>query len=343
MAKPPAMLIRADASAAIGTGHVMRCLALAQAWQDAGGEATLVAAELPDSLAARLTANKISTLRIDATPGSSDDARRLIAHGSRLDPDWIVVDGDRFGCDFLQLVQESGSRVLLVDDYADRTAFPANIIVNPNFGAEPDVYRSKGFAAPALTGPRYALLRRQFQNPFLREVRERADRILITLGGSDPEGLTPQIATALAGCPDLQITVVGGGAYSNKTELADQLGSGTKLIFDSQEMPRLMMEADIAITIAGGTLWELLSLGCAVLSYARTAGGAYLVTCLAKQSMIVDMGEISHFDATKIVPAVREIAESIGMRQRMALQGQALVDGAGAKRVVEMLRQMGGR
>ncbi|MGC1371795.1 MAG: UDP-2,4-diacetamido-2,4,6-trideoxy-beta-L-altropyranose hydrolase [Candidatus Sulfotelmatobacter sp.] len=343
MAKQPATLIRADASVAIGTGHVMRCLALAQAWQDAGGEATLVAAELPDSLLARLTVNKVSILQIDATPGSSDDARSLISHASRLKPDWIVIDGDRFGGDFLQLIQESGPRVLLVDDYADRTAFPVDMIVNPNFGAEPDVYRSKGFAAPALSGPRHALLRREFQNPLPRKVRERGKRILVTLGGSDPENLTPQIATALAACPDLQITVVAGGAYSNKSELADKLGCGMKLVFDSQEMPRLMMEADIAITIAGGTLWELLSLGCAVLSYARTTGGAYLVTCLAKQSMLVDMGEISHFDAMKIVPAIREIAESISTRQRMALRGQELVDGAGAKRVVEMLREMGGR
>lgn len=336
------MLIRADASVAIGTGHVMRCLALAQAWQDAGGEATLVAAEVPDSLIERLIANKVSILRNDASPGSSDDARRLIAHVSQLKPDWTVIDGDRFGRDFLQLIQGSGSRVLLVDDYADRTAFPADIVVNPNFGAEPEVYRSKKFAAPALTGPRYALLRREFQNPLPRKVQGRGNRILVTLGGSDPENLTPRIATALAACPDLQITVVAGGAYSNRTELAGQLGSRMKLLFDSQEMPQLMMEADIAITIAGGTLWELLSLGCAVLSYARTAGGAYLVNCLAKQSMIVDMGDISRFDATKIVPAVREIAESMSMRQRMALQGQNLVDGAGAKRVVEMLREMDG-
>lgn len=333
------MLIRADASVAIGIGHVMRCLALAQAWQDAGGEATLVAAELPDSLLPRFAANKIPVLRIDVAPGTSDDARCLIAQASQLKPKWIVVDGDRFGCDFLQSIRDSGSRVLLIDDYADRPTFPADMIVNPNFGADSESYRNRGFAGAVLAGPRYALLRREFRQPYQRQVRPRGDRILVTLGGSDPENLTSQIARALATCFDLQVTIVAGGAYANKRQLIDEVGRRAKLVFDSQEMPQLMVEADIAISIDGGTLWELLSLGCGVLSYARTAGGAYLVTCLAKQAMIVDMGEISYFDSAKIVPAVRQIAESISTRQRMASQGQALVDGLGAKRVVEMLQQ----
>jgi UDP-2,4-diacetamido-2,4,6-trideoxy-beta-L-altropyranose hydrolase len=335
------MLIRADASVVIGTGHVMRCLALAQAWQDAGGEATLVAAELPDSLIPRLIANKITALRVDSAPGSAHDARCLIAHASQLKPDWIVVDGDCFGADFLRSIHNSGSRMLLIDDYGARPTFPADIILNPNFAADSEKYGIRGFDGAVLAGPRYALLRREFQQPFQRRVRPRGDKILLTLGGSDPENLTSQIARALATCSDFEITVVAGAAYANKTHLINELETRTKIVFDSQEMPQLMMEADMAITIAGGTLWELLSLGCAVLSYARTAGGAYLVTCLARQGMIVDMGELTHFDPAKIVSAVREIAQSFSTRRRMASQGQALVDARGANRVVEMLQKLG--
>lgn len=340
MAKQPKMLIRADASLAIGTGHAMRCLALAQAWQDSGGEAILVAAELPVSMLSRFSDNKITELRVEAVPGSPDDARCLISELSRINPDWMVIDGDRFRADYLRSIHASGSRVLLIDDYADRPSFSADMIVNPNFGADPERYRTRGFQAPVLAGSHYALLRREFQASRVREVRERGNRILVTLGGSDPEDLTSQIASALAACPDLDVTIVAGGAYANKDRLVSQAGPGTKLIFNSHNMHDLMMEADIAITIAGGTLWELLSLGCAVLSYARTPGGAYLATCLAQKGMIVDMGEISCFDPGKIVPVVREIENSISTRQHMASQGQTLVDGLGAKRVADMLRQL---
>jgi UDP-2,4-diacetamido-2,4,6-trideoxy-beta-L-altropyranose hydrolase len=341
MATRPSLLIRADASVAIGSGHVMRCIALAQAWQDAGGEATLAAAELPDSLTARLVANKISVLRVEVAPGSSGDASCLIGRASQLKPKWIVVDGDRFGWGFLQAIRDSGFRSLLIDDYADRPTFPPDMIVNPNFGVNPELYRNRGFEGAVLAGSRYALLRREFQEPFQRQVRQRGDRVLVTLGGSDPENLTSEIARALAACLDFQIMIVAGGAYPNKNHLINEVGTRAKLVFDSQEMRQLMMEADVAITIAGGTLWELLSVGCAVLSYARTAGGAYLVNCLANQGMIVDMGELSHFEPAKIVPAVRQLAESSSTRQRMATRGQALVDGLGAKRVVEMLKLSG--
>ncbi len=342
MAKQSKMLIRADASVAIGTGHLMRCLALAQAWQDAGGEVTLAAAELPDSLCARFEENKISVRRVGAAPGSPEDASCLLAYISQLEPEWVVIDGDRFNCNYLQSIHASGSCVLLIDDYADRPSFSADIILNPNFAANPERYHSRGFRATVLTGPRYALLRREFQHLLHRQVRERGNKVLVTLGGSDPEDLTSQIAGTLASCSDLEVTVVAGSAYANKNRLIAQAGSQTKLIFDSHNMKELMQQAEIAITVAGGTLWELLSLGCAVLSYARTAGGAYLVTCLARQGMIVDMGEVSRFDAGKIVPAVRGIADSTSTRQRMAPQGQALVDGLGATRVVEMLGQLSG-
>ncbi len=321
---------------------MMRCLALAQAWQDAGGEAALVAAELPDSIRGRFLDNRISVLPADSAPGSSNDAGSLIAHASGLEPDWIVIDGDRFGCDYLQSIHDSGSRVLLIDDYADRSSFAADMIVNPNFGADPETYRRHGFQGPMLAGPSYALLRREFQSPCKRQVRERGNKVLVTLGGSDPEDLTSQIARVLAACSDLEVTVVAGGAYANKSRLMAQTNSRTRLIFDSHNMQVLMKQADIAISVAGGTLWELLSQGCAVLSYARAAGGACLVTCLAQQGVIVDMGEISRFEAGKIVPAVRGIADSTSMRQRMASQGQALVDGLGAKRVVDLLRQLHG-
>src|SRR5208283_2387426 len=145
--KPGTLLIRADASPAIGTGHVMRCLALAQAWQEAGGAVSLAVVELPDGLSPRVTAEGVSVIRIRAAPGSPEDAAETVAEAHRLSADWVVIDGDRFDSDFLETVRGAGFRVLLIDDFANRKSFPADLIVNSDLDDDGEPYRKRGATA----------------------------------------------------------------------------------------------------------------------------------------------------------------------------------------------------
>jgi UDP-2,4-diacetamido-2,4,6-trideoxy-beta-L-altropyranose hydrolase len=340
--KPGALLIRADASLAIGTGHVMRCLALAQAWQDAGGSASLAAAELPDALSPRVTAEGVSLVRVNATPGGPDDAAETVAQGHRLKADWVVIDGDRFGSDFLAAVRAAGLRVLLIDDVAARESFPADLIVNPNFNEDGEPYRRRGSPARVLAGPTYTLLRREFrQASEKKEVCQTGNRILVTLGGSDPENLTPVIAETLARCPDLDVKVIAGAGYENAGSLRQMNANNLRVIFNAKNMAQIMQDCDQAIIALGGTLWELLSAGCAVSAYSRNPAQANLVRALCDREVVVDLGETSHFDPEKLVASVKDLAGSPAARERMTILGRALVDGMGAVRVVEAALQPG--
>src|ERR1700687_5984454 len=326
--KPSVLLIRADASFAIGTGHVMRCLALVQAWQDAGGTASLAAAELPDALLPRVTAERISLCPIHATPGSLDDAGETIALAQRLKANWVVIDGDRFGSDFLELVRGAGLRLMLIDDFANRESFPADLIVNPNFDEDGEPYRRRGSNARVLAGPTYTLLRREFrQASEKREIRQTGNRILVTLGGSDPEHLTPKIAETLARCSDFEVTVIAGAGYENAGELRKMNANNLRVVFNATNMAQIMQDCDQAVIALGGTLWELLSAGCAVLGYSRNSTQAGIVRALRDRGVVVDMGETRHFDQEKLVASVKELAASPDTRKRMADLGHTLVDG----------------
>ena len=314
----------------------MRCLALAQAWQDAGGTVSLAVAELPDALLPRVTAEGVSLSRVHATPGGPEDAGETIAQSHRLRADWVVIDGDRFGSDFLQTVRAAGFRVLLIDDFADRESFPADLIVNPNLDDDGEPYRKRGATARLLMGPSYVLLRREFrQGAEKREIRQTGDRILVTLGGSDPENLSPKIADALVHCSDLVVTVIAGAGYDKADELRKVNASNLRVVFNPPNIAQLMKDSDQAIIAAGGTLWELLSMGCAVLSYSRNIVQTRVVQALSHRGMVVDMGEIRHFDPAKLAVSVKELVDSRMARERMTNLGRTIVDGLGTTRVVE--------
>jgi len=322
----------------------MRCLALAEAWQDAGGTANLAVTELPDALSPRVTAEGVSLRSFDTTPGGPEDAAATVAHAQRLRADWVVIDGDRFGSDFLETVRTAGFRILLIDDFANRKSFAADLIVNPNLDDDREPYRKRGATARLLMGPSHILLRREFRQGIERRgTRQTGNRILVTLGGSDPENLTPKIADALAHCSDLEVTaIMGAGCDKAKVdELRKLKASNLRVVFNPPNMLQLMKDSDQAIIAAGGTLWELLAMGCAVLSYSRNIVQTSVVQTLSRRGVVMDMGETCHFDQAKLVASVKGLVDLRAAREHMTDLGCALVDGMGAARVVEAIQALG--
>jgi UDP-2,4-diacetamido-2,4,6-trideoxy-beta-L-altropyranose hydrolase len=334
------LLIRADASVAVGTGHVMRCLALAQAWQDSGGDAVFATAEIPPAIEHRLTGEGFSIARIPMPGGGSEDADATVNLAREHGAVWVVIDGDRFDGAFIQRVKSGGAGVLLIDDFAARESFPADLIVNPNLDATAEPYRKAGAVAPLLLGERYVMLRREFAAwRGERTFPERADKILVTLGGSDPENLTPKIAAALAQLPSCEITVIAGPGYPHLRELEQASAPNVRIVFDARNMRELMEQTDLAVIAGGGTLWELLYMGCAVLSYARNPVQSSVVEELAKKGVVRNLGATRDFDGSALVTAVEELRRSQKLREQMANNGRLVVDGKGATRVLQALRE----
>lgn len=329
------LLLRADASPEIGTGHVMRCLALAQAWQDAGGSATMACAELPPGLEARLAREQVAVQRIDAAPASEADANLTARLAANLSPAWIVVDGYRFAPDFLERMRATRRPVLSVDDMAHLERYPVDLVLNQNLGAHHELYRAKlAPAAGLLLGPRHSLLRREFRR--VRLAREpllaRPRRVLVTLGGSDPENHTAAILERLAKRPRaISVTVLAGAANVHVPLLqarAERLPFPCEVRVNVENVAELMAQADAAITAGGSTVWEL-----------------------AAMQLPALIGAISE-DQRAIGPALRHIPsfrawtiENL-LEQDLAAEIEALLgaprdfggfDAAGALRVVEQL------
>jgi UDP-2,4-diacetamido-2,4,6-trideoxy-beta-L-altropyranose hydrolase len=322
----------------------MRCLALAQAWQDSDGKAVLAMADPLPSVRERLLAEGIDVISVDAQPGSCDDARYVAELAGQRGAAWVVVDGYHFDADYQQELKAAQLQVLFVDDHGRAGHYAADLVLNQNANADESFYPNREPYTRLLLGSRYVMLRREFESwrPWRREIPEVGRKILITMGGSDPDNITLRAVEALtqANIEGLETTVVVGGSNPHVELLEHRISAGGRFVRlqrNAAHMPELMAWADLALIAAGGTLWELLFMGCPVLSYARDPAQDEIISELGWQGVVQNLGHPQKFDPVSLGAAIMELARSPERRSQMSAMGRERVDGRGAGRICEHL------
>jgi len=155
------LIIRTDASIQVDTGHFMHCLALAQAWKDAGGEVIFITACQSDGLLQRLREEEFDVRLLDRPYPDTADWESTSAILAAHPETWIVLDGYQSDEAFQQRVKGAGHRLLVMDDVAHLNHYHADIVLNQNLHAE-QLHYSCEPCANLLLGARYVLLRREF-------------------------------------------------------------------------------------------------------------------------------------------------------------------------------------
>jgi UDP-2,4-diacetamido-2,4,6-trideoxy-beta-L-altropyranose hydrolase len=341
------LLIRADANAEIGAGHVMRCVALAQAWQKAGGRA-IFALTAGAGLEGRIRSEGSDFETIHATPGTREDAAHTAQLCASLRADWLVVDGYHFPAEYRRSVRTLPARLLLFDDDAHGEARDCDLALNP----DPDaVLRAPAECkAVQLRGPQYALLRREFLD--FRSERpsapETARRILITLGGGDSHNVTQQVFDALERLSDLDldVTVIVGSSYPYAEQLQAALRTSplkAKLLQNVDNMPALMSRADLAISAGGGTCYELAFMQVPMFLITMAKNHEAAVEALASAGVAFNAGWFSSLNREGLAGLLRKVVVDRELRAGLVKNAAGLVDGNGANRVVEAMNAISRR
>jgi UDP-2,4-diacetamido-2,4,6-trideoxy-beta-L-altropyranose hydrolase len=322
----------------------MRCLALAQAWQDFGGDAVFAVAEALPAIAERLRAERMQVRRIASVPGSAQDAAEVTRIAAEQHASWVVVDGYQFDASYQSSLKQAGLKVLVVDDMGECEHYCADLVMNQNTHACEDMYVRREPHTRLLLGPRYAMLRREFNSwrEWQREIPPAGRKVLVTMGGSDPDNVTSLVMAALheIGVEGVTATVVAGAGNPHFAALertARNSGGTLRLVRNVDNMPELMAWADIAIIAGGGTLWELLYVGCPVMSFARNPLQTRVVSQLHREGVVQDLGCPSHASSAVLASLVSSLAASQAFREEMSVRGRQYIDGTGAHRVCEWL------
>jgi len=334
------LVIRADSSVKIGTGHTMRCLALAQAWQGRKGEVIFVCTQLCPALESRLLSEKIKTQYITSEPGSKEDALDTISFAKMTGAQWIVLDGYYFGAEYQKMIKDSGLSLLFIDDYGHADHYYADIVLNQNIYADMSFYSKYEPYTRFLLGTKYALIRKEFLkwSGWHRDIPEVARKILVTLGGSDPDNVTLKVIEAVStiDLDRLEVKVVVGGTnphFDLIHETVKDLSNFT-IIKNAENMPELMEWADIAISAGGSTCWELAYLGTPFIALFIADNQKPVVLGISAQKSAVNLGSSKILTKKKIANVIKKVIKSIDMRSNLSKKSKKLVDGEGVSRVI---------
>ena len=332
------VLLRADASVAQGTGHVMRCLTLGDELSATGHEVHLATSSSSIPWLESMVSAK-SFIRHDVQPHSLDAF--LV---DQIDPDWLVVDSYEIPPTLVGALR-GRTRVLAIVD-SDSRGIHADIYLDHNVGAETLPW-APNVAAKMLAGSRYSLVRESIRYAKRNDpwaLKSDSPQILAVMGGSDPTGMIVEVARALA-LTERQFTATLICAPPWRADV-DRLISGYSnihVVEPTNDLPALLVQADIAISAAGTSSWELCTMGIPSVLVEVVDNQTESLTKMLNRGLVLGvmpsttgLENVSH----EIRDTVERLIDDVGLRRSLSEHCLADFDGGGASRVVEEMERV---
>jgi len=359
---------RADSSVQIGTGHIMRCLTLAEELRRQGHQCLFICRNHAGHLADLITQKgfdlhllqppePLETLVKDEPAlAHSDwlgvqwqtDATQTLEVLARNDIDWLIVDHYALDSQWERQLAEAVGQIMVIDDLADREHECA-VLLDQNLGRESANYETLvPSTCTKLIGPQFALLRPEFAElrPASLERRRLPElkRILISLGGVDRANVTGQVLKALSHItlpPETELDVVMG-SFAPHLEVIKKQAS--KLPFQAtvsvsvSDMAERMYSADLAIGAAGGTAWERCCLGLPSILLVLADNQVSGAKALVRAGAAITLKQSASLTAA-LLSKLESLNKNSEVLEKMAQASAQLTDGRGATKVCHTLQR----
>lgn len=348
------VLIRLDANGSIGLGHLGRCLALAGALRELETSVAFALSRASSEEAfQRLSAAGETVIEVpNEAMGSVADAEATRDIAEEMGVDAIVLDGYQFRHGMLPGLRSSAFRLAYIDDLL-AGAFDVDLFVNPSLhGDRCQVMVPDG--AVILLGAAYSLIRA----PFVRARKQAAEkrkqardgerlRVLVSMGGTDPGGISLAVLAALAAlpveaCSNLEVAVLLSPAFHGWDEarrLAATCASRVTLQTTVPELAILLPGFDFAVASASTTLAELATVGVPTIAMATVDNQELVAEAAAR----LGVARVVGVNAVQIGTAIVDMVGDPEGRSAMANRQREVVDGLGPTRIARAIVGLGGK
>ena len=357
------IFFRVDASLQIGTGHLMRCLTLANKLKEQGATTTFICRHITESLKQLICKNVHLLVLLPRHEVTAMSESNPLAHAKWLgvtqaedaqatmlaigvsDCDWLIVDHYALDVRWESVLRQSVKNILVIDDIADRK-HDCDVLLDQNYYVDMDSrYVDKvPKHCQLLLGSRYALLRPEFLTA-RQQAKMRSGvvkRILVFFGGVDADNYTGMTLSALQNIDlnGIAIDVVIGTQHPNREEILSICKvNNFACHIQTQHMAELMATADLAIGAGGSASWERCCVGLPALLVAFAKNQVNIAKSLDLLGASIYIGE----SKSKSISIIKNVVYSLLRNQDkvMALSRKAylLVDGLGLSRVVGVISE----
>lgn len=332
------IFFRADGNPRIGTGHMMRCLSLADAFREGGVPSAFVTAE--PYMRPLVEERGYECLVLDsAYDRIEEELPALLPLLKARRPACVLLDSYFVTPEYMRALRAAAPLVYMDD--LNAFAYPADVVVNYNLYAEAmDYPPDKAY----LLGPRYAPLRKQFQDLAPRVTRERAERILFSTGGTDQYHIALRCVEYLLERPPAPGAVYDFvlGSMNRDAEEIERLAAGAAYIAAHRkvsDMRGLMLRCDAAVSAAGTTLYELCACGLPTVTYILADNQIRGAAAFEAAELMPCAGDVRrNHDLTERIFSKLDGLRGRDLRGETARRMRSLVDGNGAARLAAELR-----
>lgn len=334
------VLIRTDASVEIGSGHLMRCLTLADQLCKHGTQVAFVCRDFPGAMFGILE-NKgypYVKLPMKTSPTPERDAEETLHATETLfsqGVDWLVVDHYGLDAQWERMLRRVATKIMVIDDLADRL-HDCDLLLDQNYYHDME-QRYQGLvpdSARCLLGPSYVLLRQEFidMRKYLRARDGKVHRVMVFFGGSDPTNQTQKVIEAfrLLDRPDVQVDIVVGMSNPHRHTIEARCTSMPNLKFSCQvtNMAELISAADLAIGAGGAAMWERCYLGLPTITVVFAANQVRTTADVAVTGAIEYLGWADQLDTDDYVHAIAAMLESPQRVRSMGGVAMQLIESA---------------